>query len=87
MERQCGLEIYPGAAPQEPLHRDVGPYCLLGGLIFAGLGAFDERNRICDAAFEKRPPWPCILLMVPSKRQNVTYKVSKSISELKEKII
>ena len=41
MEWQCVLEIYPGTAPQEPLHRDVGPYCLSGGLIFAGLGAFD----------------------------------------------
>ena len=58
MERQCGLEIHPRTALQELLHRDVSPYCLSGGLIFVGLGAFDELNRICDATFEKRPPWP-----------------------------
>lgn len=31
--------------------------CLSGGLIYAGLGAFDDRNRICYATFEKRHPW------------------------------
>ena len=56
MERQCVLEIHPGTAPQELLHRDVGPSCLSGGRIFAGLGAFDELSRIFDAAFEKSPP-------------------------------
>ena len=56
MERQCDLKINPGTATQGPLHRDVGRYCLSGGLIFAGLGAFDNLNRICDAIFEKRPP-------------------------------
>jgi hypothetical protein len=67
MERQCLLEIHPGTAPQEPLHRDVGRYCLSGGLIFAGLGAFDYLIRICDAIFEKRSPQPCNFLMVLSK--------------------
>jgi hypothetical protein len=32
------------------------------------LGAFDYLSRICDATFEKRPPQPCNLLMVLSKR-------------------
>jgi hypothetical protein len=68
MERQCDLKIHPRTAPQEPLPRDVGRYCLSGGLIFAGLGAFDYLSRICDAIFEKRPPQPCHLLMVLSKR-------------------
>jgi hypothetical protein len=60
MERQCVLEIHPGTAPQVPLHRDVGRYCLSGGLIFAGLGAFYYLSRICDATFEKRPPQPLL---------------------------
>jgi hypothetical protein len=30
-------------------------------------GAFDYLSRVCDATFEKRPPQPCHLLMVPSK--------------------
>jgi hypothetical protein len=67
MERQCVFEIHPGTAPQEPLHRGVGRYCLSGGLIFADLGAFDYLSRICDATFEKRPPLPCHLLMNLSK--------------------
>ena len=84
MERQCDLEIHPrtarlgGQAPQEHLHRDVSPYCLSGGLIFAGLGAFDERNKICDATFEKRPPWPCNLLMVPSKLELLPFFIDLS---------
>ena len=38
MERQCDLEIHPGTAPQEPLHRDVGRYCLSGGPTICGFG-------------------------------------------------
>ena len=72
LERQCVLKVHPGIAPQEPPHRDVGLYCLSGGLIFGGLGAFDYLTRICDATFEKRPPQPCNLLMVLSKRLTVT---------------
>jgi hypothetical protein len=68
MEWQCVLEIHPRTAPQEPLHRDVGRYCLSGGLIFTGLGAFDYLSRICDATFEKRSLQPFNLLMVLSKR-------------------
>jgi hypothetical protein len=63
----CVLEIHPGTAPQEPLHRDGSRYCLSGGLIFVGLGAFDYLSRICDATFEKRSPQPGNLLMVLSK--------------------
>jgi hypothetical protein len=68
MERQCALEIHPGTAPQEPLHRDVGRSCLCGSLIFARMGAFDYLSRIYDASFEKRPPQPCNLVMVLSMR-------------------
>ncbi len=41
MERQWGLKPLLGTAPEGPLRRGVGLYCLSGGLIFAGLGAFD----------------------------------------------
>ena len=58
MERQCDLKIHPGTAPQEPLHRDGSRSCLSGGLLLAGMGAFDTLSRSCDAAFEKRPPRP-----------------------------
>jgi len=68
MERQYDLEIHPGTAPQGLLHRDVGRSCLSGGLMFAGMGAFDTLSRICDASFEKSPPRPCHLLMFLSKR-------------------
>jgi hypothetical protein len=58
MERQCDLEIHPGTAPQEALHRDGSRFCLSGGPLLAGMGAFDTLSRSYDAAFEKRPPWP-----------------------------
>jgi len=61
MERQLSLKPLLGTAPEGKLHRGVGLNCLFGGLMFAGLGAFDYLSRICDATFEKRPPWPCIL--------------------------
>jgi hypothetical protein len=48
------LTAYPVEFPEgDPIQQGLS-----GGLIFAGLGAFDERNSICDAAFKKRPPWP-----------------------------
>jgi hypothetical protein len=56
------------ACPVEFPEEDPIQQGLSGGLIFEGLGAFDELNRIGDATFEKRPPWPCNLLMVLSKR-------------------
>ena len=58
MERQCGLKIHPGTAPEGNLCRGDCLYWLSGGLIFAGLGAFDYLGRISDAIFEKRSPWP-----------------------------
>jgi hypothetical protein len=67
IERQCALEIHAGTAPQGRLHRDGSRSCLSGGLLLAGLGAFDTLSRICDATFEKRPPRPFNLLMVLSK--------------------
>ena len=68
MERQCDLEIHPGAAPQEPLNRDGSRSCLSGGRLLAGMGAFDTLSRIFDASFEKRPPLPFNSLLVFSKR-------------------
>ena len=51
-------KIQLGTAPEGPLRRGVGLYCLSGSLMFAGLGAFDYLSRIYDAFFERRPPWP-----------------------------
>ena len=48
--------------------------CLYGGPKFAGIGGFDTLSRICDAAFEKRPPQPCYLLMVLSKKRLSFFK-------------
>jgi hypothetical protein len=46
------------ACPVEFPEGDPIQQGLSGGLILEGLGAFEERNRICDPTFEKRHPWP-----------------------------
>jgi hypothetical protein len=46
------------ACPVEFPEGDPIQQGLSGGLVFAGLGAFNYLNRICDASFEKKPPWP-----------------------------
>jgi hypothetical protein len=68
MERQRGPKPLLKTAPEGLLRRGAGLNCLFGGLIFAGLGAFDYLSRICDAAFEKRPPWPYKPRAIFSKR-------------------
>jgi hypothetical protein len=60
MERQCALEIHPGTAPEEPLHRDGSRSCLSGDLVFAGMGRSTLSAEVVMRLLKRDPHSPVI---------------------------